>query len=259
MFFDLQPEAVVLDCAAPLGVCFMAVKSDKCDRHRDIRWMTTRRIGAVFNAPLVSRFKSVIKRVPRGRIRVLDIGCGDGYLACQIAKQRPDSQVTGIDSDLRGILIARQFADAGGLKNVRFDLNQSDGLPFPPSSFDLVIMTDVIERLPEPQFMLAEMKRVLAPGGTAIVTTPNRHDGSKWDHRHGQNYTAEELRRELEHTLGPTKVIGSWHISYVRSWRRNRIGRFILDLSARLGRNAFDKEVENPSREYGQLTAVSRL
>lgn len=235
-----------------------AVKFDKYDRYGAIHWLTTRRFGLIFNAPLVSRYRSVIRRIPEGKIRILDIGCGDGYLACKIAAKRPDSQVIGIESELKGVLIARQFAAMDSLSNVIFDQNEKEGLPFEESSFDVVVMTDVIEHLPDPVAMLQEIRRVLAPGGTAIITTPNRQDGSKWDVRHDHEYTTEELKSEIEKYLGPTEVFGSWPMRHVRSWRRKRIGRAFLDLSARIGLNFFDEEKVNPGNEYGQLTAVTQ-
>ena len=49
---------------------------------------------------------------------------------------------------------------------------RSDDMPFADGEFDCVICTEVLEHCPDPVAVLAEMRRVLAPGGTAFVTTP---------------------------------------------------------------------------------------
>jgi SAM-dependent methyltransferase len=237
----------------------VAIKFDKYDKHGAIHWRTTSKAAAIFNAPLSSRYSSVLKRIPIASRNVLDIGCGDGFLACSIAKAFPGARVTGIDSEEQGIRFAKLKAKEKGLTNVEFSQNLSAGLPYPNGSFDVVIMTDVIEHLPDAIAMLKEIRRITQSGGVVIVTTPNRQEGAKWDHRHHYEYTGDELKRELDAVLGPTRVIGSWRMDYVRRWRRKRFGRVALDLSARLGRNAFDQEVDNPSSDYGQLTAVSQV
>lgn len=236
----------------------MAVKFDKYDKHGAIHWNTTRRFGLIFNAPLVSRYALVMKRIPSGKIKVLDIGCGDGYLACLIARKKPDSVVIGIDSERQGIRLAQSLAADRGLGNVSFVVNESEQLLYPASSFDVVVMTDVIEHLPNATAMLSEIKRVLVPGGLAIITTPNRQEGSKWDERHDREYTGPELGAEIQSHIGPTEVYGSWPMRYVHAWRRKRAARAILDLFARFGMNAFNAEIRDPDSRHGQLTAVSR-
>ena len=42
-----------------------------------------------YNAPLVARYRSVLRRIPAGATRILDVGCGDGYLTYLIAKRNP--------------------------------------------------------------------------------------------------------------------------------------------------------------------------
>ncbi|MEM2293824.1 MAG: class I SAM-dependent methyltransferase [Nitrososphaeria archaeon] len=58
------------------------------------------------------------------------------------------------------------------LKYIRLDLSK-DNLPFNDSSVDLVLLIEVIEHLIDPDFCLKEIKRILSPGGIAIITTPN--------------------------------------------------------------------------------------
>jgi hypothetical protein len=106
--------------------------------------------------------------------------------------------------------------------------------------------------------MLQEVKRILAAGGSLIVTTPNRQAGSVWDVRHVREYTARELRRELEAFFRVEMIWGSWPMRYFKMWRRKGTGRFALDLAARTGWNVFDSEIGDPDESYGQLIAVAR-
>jgi SAM-dependent methyltransferase len=58
--------------------------------------------------------------------------------------------------------------------NVRFAQADCLALPFSPGCFDLVVAFEIIEHLDDPQAFLAELRRVLDPGGTLILSTPNR-------------------------------------------------------------------------------------
>jgi len=89
--------------------------------------------------------------------RALDIGCRDGYWSERL-KDKGHS-VSALD-------IEPKYASA-------LTHNVEEGLPFADASFDLVWCTEVIEHLHKPEFLLSEIERVLAPGGRAILTTPN--------------------------------------------------------------------------------------
>jgi 2-polyprenyl-3-methyl-5-hydroxy-6-metoxy-1,4-benzoquinol methylase len=234
----------------------MAVDFDKYKVDGAIHWAQTNRMGLKYNAPLVSRYSSVLKRVPLNARIVLDIGCGDGYLSCQMARRLPRAHIIGIDADSVGIEFARQKALENGLANVRFMVSKSDTLPFAPNDFDVTLMTDVIEHLPRPGDLLAEIVRVLKPGGVAIITTPNRQDASKWDERHDREYTGPELSSELAAYFLSVQIFGTWPMKAVIAWKAKGFGRIYLDLAARLGFNHFEAETPNPSSDYGQLTAV---
>ena len=237
----------------------MAVEFDKYQKNGAIHWKQTHKTSINFNAPLVSRYNSVIKHLPSQAASALDIGCGDGRLTCLIAEALPHAKVVGIDADRTGIEIASRQRSALGIKNVSFSVNEKEELPFGNASFDVVVMTDVIEHLIRPKFMLQEICRLLGKDGVAVITTPNRQDGTKWDTRHEYEFNTEELKELMGDYFGHVDVYGSWPMSNVRAWRAKGLGRLNLDLQARLGRNLFDSEVRDPSPEWGQLTAVASL
>lgn len=232
----------------------MASYFDKYDRQGAVHWNATNWLRLKYNAPLVSRYSTLIKEIPQGSKRILDIGCGDGYLASRMALALPNATVVGVDQEAAGIGIARE--KCARIHNVQFMVSACEGLEFEDRSFDVVVLADVIEHLGNPGRMVAEIARVLSTEGTAIITTPNRQDGSKWDPRHDHEYTGDELKAALAVHFANVKVIGSWPMPAVRQWKAKGAGRLYLDLLARVGFNRFDREVIDPSVEYGQLTAV---
>jgi SAM-dependent methyltransferase len=98
--------------------------------------------------------------------RVLDLGCGRGGVMELF--WREVGRAVGLDPDLRSLREHRAgFARVCGL---------GQALPFAAGSFDLLIALWVFEHLAEPARVLAEARRVLAPGGHLLFLTPNaRH------------------------------------------------------------------------------------
>jgi SAM-dependent methyltransferase len=60
-----------------------------------------------------------------------------------------------------------------GIDNVQFEVGSAENLEFPDESFDIVLCSDVVEHLKNPEKCFSEICRVLKSGGTAIITTPN--------------------------------------------------------------------------------------
>src|SRR5258708_7938926 len=101
--------------------------------------------------------------------RVLDVGCGTGYGAAELATQA--RAATGIDIAPDAVTDARnQFARG----NLTFLAGSATALPFADASFDLITAFEVIEHLADWQTMLAEARRVLHPQGVFLVSTPNK-------------------------------------------------------------------------------------
>jgi SAM-dependent methyltransferase len=107
-------------------------------------------------------------RLARGK-RVLDAGCGAGYGSAELA-QAADS-VIGVDRAAEAIDFARA---AYGLPNLRFEQASCEALPHPGGSFDLVVAFEVIEHLDHWREFLLEARRVLAPAGQIVISTPNK-------------------------------------------------------------------------------------
>jgi ubiquinone/menaquinone biosynthesis C-methylase UbiE len=103
----------------------------------------------------------------------LDVGCGAGLMAVELAGR--GMHVTATDSSRRMASAARrQAAHAGLADRIRIMEADAHALPFSSETFDLVVALGLLPWVADPQRTLAEMGRVLRPGGWLIVTADNR-------------------------------------------------------------------------------------
>ncbi len=97
--------------------------------------------------------------------RILDFGPGDGWPALPLAAALPLAQVTGVDPAPLRVAVCVANARRLGLDNARFVVGDGAALPFPDASFDLVTASQSLEEARDPSKVLAEIARVLRPGG----------------------------------------------------------------------------------------------
>ena len=110
--------------------------------------------------------------------RLLDLGCGFGRHAFEAARRGAD--VVALDAgrdEVEGVVATFvAMVEAGELVagEVRAAAVQGDALhlPFPDGSFDRVICAEVLEHIPDDRAAMAELARVLRPGGTMAITVP---------------------------------------------------------------------------------------
>ena len=101
---------------------------------------------------------------------VLEVGSGPGRLAVRLAREAPGMTLTGVDiSDAMVERAARRAAGAGLSERVRFEVGDVAALPLPDGEFDGVVSTLSLHHWPEPTHGLAEIHRVLKPGGEARI------------------------------------------------------------------------------------------
>jgi SAM-dependent methyltransferase len=98
---------------------------------------------------------------------VLDVACGPGILACAFA--RVARHVTGIDLTPAMLERARRLQAEQGLTNLTWRQGDVLPLPFADAAFTLVVSRFAFHHLLDPGAVLAEMRRVCAPGGTVMV------------------------------------------------------------------------------------------
>jgi len=109
----------------------------------------------------------LLGEAPRAQ-RALDVACGTGYAAIGLAAGAMAEEVHGCDLSPEMIRHARTNADAANT-TARFAVCDAETLPYTDDAFDLVIARGALHHVPEPLVALTEIRRVLSPGGTAIV------------------------------------------------------------------------------------------
>jgi len=108
---------------------------------------------------------------PAAELRVLDIGCGFGHTARELA--RHCRHVVGAEPNGPLHATAERVRDAAGLPNLEFrqqGIYELDGR----DQYDLIVLDNVLEHLPDQPRAVEIVVRLLAPGGVAFVLTPNR-------------------------------------------------------------------------------------
>ncbi len=128
---------------------------------------------ALLRAEARHRTPWVVERLaalgPAKDCRVLDIGCGGGFLSNALAES--SFQVTGIDVSKSSLDVAKRFDTT---QSVRYLEGDAYELPFAENSFDAACALDFLEHVDDPGRVIAEAARVLRPGGLFFFYTFNR-------------------------------------------------------------------------------------
>jgi SAM-dependent methyltransferase len=98
--------------------------------------------------------------------RVLDLGCGAGANTLALFRDKPDD-VAGLDIAHRSAVTYRTRTGRPAV------VGSAEGLPIRDAAFDLVLCNDVLEHLVDPDTFMEELRRVIAPGGHLVLSTPN--------------------------------------------------------------------------------------
>jgi ubiquinone/menaquinone biosynthesis C-methylase UbiE len=101
------------------------------------------------------------------RPTIVDIGCGTGELAVAISHRLHESKIVGIDSSPSMLLWASRHETTDG--RLRFLVGDGARLPFGDGSVDMVISTLSLHHWTDPTAVMAEIDRVLRPGGCALI------------------------------------------------------------------------------------------
>lgn len=123
---------------------------------------------------------------PAARLRWLDVGCGNGAFTEQIATRCAPSALTGIDPSASQLDFARARP---ALQGSRLETGDAMALPLPDDSIDIAVMPLVLFFVRDPARGVAEMARVVCPGGTVAAYS--------WD-MDGGGFPYSILRSELE-------------------------------------------------------------
>jgi SAM-dependent methyltransferase len=147
---------------------------------------------------------------------VLDAGCGEGYGTAMLA--RVASRALGIDRPAVAAAAAARHAGSGAAYE-GVDLERLAGLG---RRFELVVSFQVIEHVIDPVGYLRALAACTAPGGTLVVTTPNRLMSVSENPYHLREWTAPELRALAAPVLPGVEVLGVHGSERVRAYERAR-------------------------------------
>jgi 2-polyprenyl-3-methyl-5-hydroxy-6-metoxy-1,4-benzoquinol methylase len=138
----------------------------------------------------LERYRFAARRV--AGLRVVDVACGSGY-GSRILAGAGARFTLGIDRARAAMAAAKKFALPGRLQFVQAS---GDRLPLGAASVDLVVSIETFEHVREPGALLHEIRRVLKPGGQAVISTPlNESEGRLHPENpaHVREYSAAEF------------------------------------------------------------------
>ncbi|HEY0407901.1 MAG TPA: methyltransferase domain-containing protein [Pyrinomonadaceae bacterium] len=144
---------------------------------------------------------------------VADLGCGSGMMLCDVLALKPGWRGHGLDISAAAVNYARRLAAHKGIsERAEFRAGDIARLPYTTGSLDLVIASEVIEHLPEPARVIAEIARVLRPGGKLILTMPlESHTPA---HIHALSGPEDFGALCAKANLRVTRTEPKWHFGY---------------------------------------------
>jgi len=151
-----------------------------------------------------------------GAEKILDAGCGEGFVVSYLLQGNDRLAITGIDCSPQAIEMARQM-----VPGVLFDVGDLREMPYGDDSFDLVMCLEVLEHLPDPHKGLRELRRVTS--AHCLVSVPHepffratnflrgKHVPA-WgrDPEHLQHWTARQFRRLVQQYLEIERFVYSF-------------------------------------------------
>ena len=160
---------------------------------------------------------------------VLDAGCGVGYGTAHVAQLA--QRVVGVDVSDEAISYAREHYAA---PNIEFLVADVLGLPFDAHTFDTACSFEIVEHVPDAERFVAELARVLKPGGRLVLSTPRAEDPTVRPDNpfHEREFDADELRRLLTSSFSSVVLFGQRRIETARHRTLRRLD--VLGLRRRL-------------------------
>jgi ubiquinone/menaquinone biosynthesis C-methylase UbiE len=129
----------------------------------------SQRIFVELPHPGITRGRLIEVLDPRPGERVLEIGPGTGYYTFEMADRLEGGQVDIFDIQQEMLDHTMREANRRGVTNVQPALGDAQALPYAGDSFDAVVLITVLGEIPDQERALAEVARVLKPGGRLIV------------------------------------------------------------------------------------------
>lgn len=130
-------------------------------------------------APFARKIVECLAPLP-GEATIVDLGTGPGLLPIELHKLWPQAKIIGVDPSAEMLNIARNNADEAGVANFETRVGTAEEIPIESNSVDLVVTQSSLHEWENPQKGLAEIFRILKPGGSLILKDYNRAWLSNW-------------------------------------------------------------------------------
>jgi ubiquinone/menaquinone biosynthesis C-methylase UbiE len=158
---------------------------------------------------------------------VLDVGCSSGYGSWLLMKKGAQ-RIFALDLDAAKVIQTSKFG--ASYQNLSTLVMDAQNLGFKEKNFEIATYFEIIEHVPRPDNLLAEIVRVLRRDGLLILTTPNRAVRLRplqrpWNPDHLREYTFKALQRQLTNQFPTFEILGIYgepkiHEFYRKRWRQ---------------------------------------
>ena len=139
--------------------------------------------------------------------RVLDLACGEGYGSALLARRA--SHVTGVDVSPQAVAHAKHaYADVA---NVEFTIGSCTAIPVADASIDFAVSFETVEHIAEQEAFMAELARVLKPGGVLLMSCPNKAEYTDKRGTRNEFHVKELYREEFAALLAARFPHAAWY------------------------------------------------
>jgi arsenite methyltransferase len=130
----------------------------------------TRQLESLYRTGDMQRRRRLVRAAlgARAGARILDVGCGPGFYVAELLDEvGPEGSVVGVDLSPQMLAVAARRCQGRG--NVEFHQGDATSLPVEDAGFDAALSVQVLEYVADADAALAELHRVLRPGGRVVV------------------------------------------------------------------------------------------
>lgn len=174
---------------------------------------------AIEGAIHLNRYLNV-KELCKGK-KILDLACGEGYGSFMMSEWGA-KEVVGIDISKEAILNAKKNFKNNNIKFINANVEDLNFIE--DNSFDLIVSFETIEHLSNPKIFLKEIKRVLMPEGSIVISCPNDYfyypDENEQNKFHKKKYSFNDFKKLTESELGKKVeyMIGVYIGGYINTY-----------------------------------------
>lgn len=249
-------------------------------RGADYHWrQVSKRSVLSYNAFVHARYMLVVDHVNRilhnyyknaeENLRILDLGCGDGVLLYLLSKsiKNTDIELYGVDLSDAAVNAAINKFEQKSVKNkFVFRAESVYDTSFKDGMFDIIISSDVIEHLNEPETFLKEVNRLLNTKGFLIVGTPIKYTEKPLDSMHVHEFFPSEFEALLKKYFADVELVQACDLLHFllygkiyQIWFKKVLPfRYLFNIFSLFGLNPFLKRKRYQNELFSYMFCVCR-